>query len=84
MVGVNVKIDNKGFAISSIMYLILVMSIILITVTLAILGNRKIILDKQKSEVLENIYDEKVYKDSSGALPPVLGNLTPVKYDNEK
>lgn len=50
------KLDNKGFAISSILYLILVMAIILIALILAVLSGRKMILDKTKQEVLDNIY----------------------------
>ena len=51
------KFNNKGFAISTIMYLILILAVILITATLAILSSRKLILDKQKSEALKSIYD---------------------------
>ena len=50
------KLNNKGFAISSIMYIILIMAVILISVTLAILSSRKLILDKIKQEVVYNIY----------------------------
>lgn len=51
------KLNNKGFAVSTIMYLILVLAIILISLTLAILGNRKLVLDKIKDEALYDIYD---------------------------
>ena len=50
------KLNNKGFAISSIMYIILVLAVILIALTLAILSSRKLILDKLKNEALKNIY----------------------------
>lgn len=49
------KLDNKGFAISTVMYLILLMSIILISVTLAVLSSRKLVLDKIKEEVMNDI-----------------------------
>lgn len=51
------KLNNKGFAISTIMYMILIMAITLIVLTLSILGNRKLILDKTKQEALDNIYN---------------------------
>ena len=54
------KLNNKGFAISSIIYLILVLVIILITITLSILGSRKLIIDKIKDEVLNNIYNDSI------------------------
>lgn len=50
------KLNNKGFAVSTIMYMILVMAVILITLTLTLLSNRKLILDKTKEEAKENIY----------------------------
>ena len=40
------KLNNKGFAISSILYIILVLIIILLALSLAILNSRKLILDK--------------------------------------
>jgi len=52
------KLNNKGFAISSIMYIILVLAVVLISLTLAILSSRKLILDKLKQDVFENIYNQ--------------------------
>jgi len=54
------ELNSKGFAISSIMYLILLICIILITLTLAVLSNRNLILNKQKSQAMENILYNKV------------------------
>ena len=57
------KLNNKGFAVSSIMYLILVMAIILISITQTLLGNRKLVLDKIKNNAKNEIYslgDEKI------------------------
>ena len=50
------KLNNKGFAISTIMYMILIMAVILITLTLTLLSSRKLILDKTKHVAIENIY----------------------------
>ena len=50
------KLNNRGFAISSIMYIILVLAVVLIALTLSILSSRKLILDKLKNEALDNIY----------------------------
>lgn len=51
------KLNNKGFAISTIMYMILIMAIVLITLTLSILSARKLILDKIRKETNNNIYN---------------------------
>lgn len=56
------KLNNKGFAVSTIMYMILIMAVILITLTLTLLSSRKLILDKTKEEAKNNIYE-------SGRLP---------------
>ena len=47
--------NNKGFAVSTFMYMILLLAIILILATLAVLSSRRMILDKQKNTALENI-----------------------------
>ncbi|MBR6690527.1 MAG: hypothetical protein IKL65_04275 [Bacilli bacterium] len=52
------KLNNKGFAISTIMYMILIMAVLLITITLTLLSSRKLVLDKTKQETLENIYSK--------------------------
>ena len=55
--GDTLKLDNKGFAISSIMYIILVLAVILISLILVTLSSRKLILDKLREEVLTTIYE---------------------------
>ena len=64
------KLNNKGFAISSIMYIILVMAILIITVTLSVLSSRKLVLDKLRSEVSNKINQdiELSYKDTLKAI----------------
>lgn len=52
------KLNNKGFAISTMMYLILIMAVLLIIITLTLLGNRKVILDKIKTTTQDEIYAE--------------------------
>lgn len=49
------KINNKGFAISSIMYMILVLAIILIILILSILSSRTMILSKLSNEAILDI-----------------------------
>lgn len=51
------KLNNKGFAISTIMYIILIMAVVLISITLSLLSNRKLVLDKAKQEAKEIIYE---------------------------
>ena len=46
--------NNKGFAVSAFMYMLLILGIILILATLSILSSRKMILDKQKSVAMDN------------------------------
>ena len=62
------RLNNKGFAISTIMYIILVIAVVLISLSLASLGNRKLILDKLKSEVLNDIYDDAICMAVSNSL----------------
>ena len=49
------KLNNKGFAVSTFMYMILLLAMILILATLAILSSRRMILDKQKNNAIEEI-----------------------------
>ena len=51
------KLNNKGFAISTVMYMILILAVILITLTLSILSARKLVLDKIRKETANNIYN---------------------------
>ncbi len=80
--------NKKGFAISGIIYSILILFLLLIFSILAILGSRKLIIDKFKLEVLNKIYGNElekekiIYKDNSGAnSPELLNNMIPVYYD---
>lgn len=81
------KLDNKGFALSSIVYSILILFILLIFCVLSILGSRKLLLDKTRNAVLEQLQQEnnKLYKDSSGAnVPELLDGMIPITYANNK
>lgn len=49
------KLNNRGIAITSIMYIILILAIILMSATLGILSSRKLILDKIKNEFNSSI-----------------------------
>ena len=80
--------NKKGFAISGILYSILILFLLLVFSILAILGSRKLIIDRFKLEVLNKIYgnelekEKTVYKDNSGAnRPELLNNMIPVYYD---
>ena len=61
----NICLNNKGFAITSIIYSMLFLSIILITTTLLILMRRKVLLDRTKEDAksLLNEYSETYYYD---------------------
>lgn len=66
------KLNNKGFAVTTIMYMILVMGMILIILILSMLSSRRLILEKSKQEALTHIkelpliYQEVEYIESSG------------------
>lgn len=49
------RLNNKGFAISTIMYMILVLAVLVMALTLTLLNGRKLIIDKQKQIALTNI-----------------------------
>ena len=55
------KLNNKGFAVSTIMYMILVLAVVLIVLTLAILSSRRIVLSKISDEAISNI-NKDIYK----------------------
>lgn len=57
------KINNKGFAISSIMYMILVLAIVLIISTLSIISGKDAILNKLSSEATLDILDDEPNSD---------------------
>ena len=77
--------NKKGFAVSGIIYSILILFLILIFSILSILGGRKLILDKLKNGVMNELNDEVfelAYRDRSGAnRPELLSNMIPIRYD---
>ena len=54
------KLNNKGFAISTIMYMVFVLAVLVMAITLTILNSRKLILDKQRNIALTNIYENNI------------------------
>ena len=77
--------NNKGFAVSGIIYSILILFLILIFGILSILGARKLVLDKLKNDIMNELNDEVfelAYRDRSGANRPELDtNMIPIMYD---
>ncbi len=55
------RLNNKGFAISSMMYSILLLFLMLVLGVFAMLGSRKVILDKVKGEVITELTQNKTY-----------------------
>jgi len=55
------RINNKGFAISSMLYSILLLFLMLLLGVFAILGSRKVILDKIKSEIVTDLTQNRSY-----------------------
>lgn len=87
---INLFFNNKGFAISGILYSSLILFLTLILGMLVMATNRKIILDKEKILVLNeldsNIEDvPTLYKDQSGAtIPELEDGMIPIKWDGSK
>ena len=71
------KINNKGFAVSTFMYMILILGVILILATLSILSSRKMILDKQKNIAMDKSLQsrKKICKAVGGVKSVNLGTL---------
>ena len=80
------KLNNKGIAITSTMYIILILAIILIASTLGILSSRKIILDKLNSTTKEDIdttstsYKELLEKIKAATISYASTNIIDVDY----
>lgn len=75
------KLNNRGFAITTFMYMMLILAIILVFATLSVLSSRNLILEKQKKIALDNIEQSKdvVCTSVSG-----IRNITPgAKYKCE-
>lgn len=49
------KLNNKGFALTSIIYMLIVLFLMIMLLILANLAQRKVVLDKIKSDVKENL-----------------------------
>lgn len=61
--------NNKGFAISSILYTMLLLFVIMLAGILSMMSSRKILLDKTKKDVLYNIENKKeTFNESSYLL----------------
>mgnify|MGYP004658413039 CR=1 FL=1 len=80
--------NKKGFAISTMIYSILILFLGLIVAILGLLANRKLVLDKLKHNVSSSLNNEEIYvniyKDYvlNGADPIISGDLIPVIITN--
>lgn len=79
------KLGNKGFAISSVLYMALVVFLILITSLLAMMGGRKNILDKLRNDAFANVngIPEKgtnTNVELDIAFPTMTDNMIPIVY----
>ena len=62
------KLNNKGFAISGILYSILILFLLLLVAILGILGSRKVVLDKTKNDVFNALNEETTESDPQNTL----------------
>lgn len=80
--------NNKGFAVSGIVYSVLILFFLLIFGILGILGSRKMVLDKMKNEIINELNNEvsnNIYMDDSGAnYPRLTENMIPVIYNENE
>ena len=71
--------NKKGFAVSGMIYAILVLFLVLVFGILSILGSRKLTFDKLKKEVLTNLNNN--YISYNPNAPELYDNMVPVYYD---
>ena len=62
--------NNKGFAITGILYSILVLFMVLVALLLFNLQNKKTILDKLKSDTLESVENLEVAIEETEEVSP--------------
>ena len=74
--------NKKGFAVSGMIYAILVLFLILVFSILSILGSRKLTFDKLKKEVLTHLNND--FVNMGANAPELFNNMVPIKYENEK
>lgn len=81
--------NNKGFAITSIVYAMIILFLMLMLLMLMMFSSRKVILDKQKTDALNKINGTQeevgLYKETilNGAYPELYGDLIAVTIDND-
>ena len=73
--------NKNGFAISGIIYSILILFLILMFGVLSILGSRKLVLDKMKNDVMNELNGESLASENQPNAPELLDNMIPIKYD---
>ncbi len=81
------KLNNKGFAITSIIYSMLLLFIILMTLIILTLGRKKVLLDKSKNETLEffsqlDNYPCAVTEKNSGEIAIGVGDVVTCKSES--
>lgn len=76
--------NNKGFAISGILYTILIIFVVSISIMLFNLQNRKTILDELKTEAVEAVESDNNYEYLLDRINGLEYELGQVKQENEK
>ena len=76
-----VIMNKKGFAVSGMIYAILVLFLILVFSILSILGSRKLTFDKLKKDVLTSLNND--YISYNPNAPELYDNMIPIYYDEE-
>ena len=73
--------NKKGFAVSGMIYAILVLFLILVFSILSILGSRKLTFDKLKKEVLTHLNND--FVNIGANAPELYKNMVPIYYDSD-
>ena len=70
------KLNNKGFVASTLMYSLLILFLFLILGLIALLSNRKMILDKLKNDIKEEVNSTKKYTYYENGTPIYFNPVT--------
>ena len=73
--------NKKGFAVSGMIYAILVLFLILVFSILSILGSRKLTFDKLKKDVLTHLNND--FVNIGANAPELYKNMVPIYYDSD-
>lgn len=80
------KLNNRGFAFSSLIYILFLLFMVIIFSVLSLMGSRKRVLDKFKKDKYQDINEStcnNIYREGilNGADPVLTNNMIPISFD---